>query len=60
MMSAFFHFQHTLNRLFDSYIKLYKVILILDKLFLKYEEGGQIDPLHPLTRRNYPQKAQSY
>ena len=27
-MSAFFHFQHTLNRLFS----------------LKYEGGGQIDP----------------
>ena len=41
MMSAFFHFQHTLNRLF-------KVILILDTSFLKYERGGgQVDPLPP-------------
>ena len=42
MMSAFFRFQHTLNRLFN----VFKVILILDEFFLKYEgEGGaQTDP----------------
>ena len=40
MMSAFLHFQHTLNRLLYKY----KVILILDKLFLKYERRDQIDP----------------
>ena len=31
MMSAFFHFQHTLNRFFNNYI------LVLDKFVLKYE-----------------------
>ena len=36
MVSAFFHFQHTLNR-------LYKVILILDKFFLKYEGGIKLN-----------------
>ena len=35
MMSAFFVFQHTLNRLFN------KVILKLDKFFLKYEGEGE-------------------
>ena len=50
MSAALFHFQDTLNRLFDSFI--YKVISILEKFFLKYEGGGggggggggQIDP----------------
>ena len=37
IMPALFHFQHTLNRLFNNY----KVILILDKFFWKYEWGGQ-------------------
>ena len=32
-MSAFFHFQHTLNRFFNNY----KVISILDTFFLKNE-----------------------
>ena len=41
MMSAFFQFQHTLNRLFNNYIKLY------DKFFMKYEGGLQIDPPPP-------------
>ena len=45
MMPAFFHFQHTLNRLFNNCI----VILILDKLFLKYEggEGGGVKLTKP-------------
>ena len=33
MMSAFFHFQHTLNRLFNN---------LLDKFFWKYEGGGEM------------------
>ena len=37
---------------------MYKVILILDKFFLKYEggEGGQIDPLskEKLSSKNLP------
>ena len=37
MMSAFFYFQHTLNRLFNNCIK---VILILDKFFLKLLDNG--------------------
>ena len=40
MMSAFFHLQHTLNRLFNDCIKL----LILDKFFLKYEGGSNRSP----------------
>ena len=40
MMSAFFHFQCILTRLFNNCI----VILILDKFFLKYEGGSQNDP----------------
>ena len=39
MMSAIFYFQHILNRLFKQ---LYKVILILDKFFLKYEAGVKL------------------
>ena len=38
-MSAFFHFQHTLNRLF-------MFILILNKFFLKYEEGVKLTTPH--------------
>ena len=34
------HFQHNLNRLFKNCIK----ILILDKFFLKYEGGRELDP----------------
>ena len=44
MMSAFFHFKHTLNGFFEQF---YKVILILDNFFLKYNgtgvKVGQID-----------------
>ena len=40
MMSVFFHFQYALNRLSNNCIKLYWVILISDKFFLKYEGGG--------------------
>ena len=40
MMSAFFHCQHTSNRLL--------IKLILDKFLLKYKRGGgQIDPPPP-------------
>ena len=35
---------------------MYKVILTLDKIFLKYEVGVKLPPLP--YRRNYPQKAQ--
>ena len=45
MMSAFFQFQHTLNRLFNNYIKLY------DKFFLKYEGGSKLTPLLPLKKK---------
>ena len=51
MMSAFFRLQHTLNRLFNNYIK-YNVILILGKFFLKYEGRFKLTP----SRKNYPQK----
>ena len=37
MMSAFFHFQHTLSRLFNNCSELIKVILILDKFYFKME-----------------------
>ena len=37
MMSAFFHFWHTLNRLFNNCIKL-------DKFFLKYEGRVKLTP----------------
>ena len=37
MMSAFFYFQHTLNRLFNNCIK---VILVLYKFFLKLLDNG--------------------
>ena len=43
-MSAFFHFQRTLNKLFNNLNKLYKVTLILDKFFLKYEVGVRLTP----------------
>ena len=33
---------------------MYKVTLILDKIFLKYERGGQIDPSH---EENLPSKS---
>ena len=52
MMPAFFHFQHTLNRLFNNYIKT------LDKFFLKYDGVGS--QIGPTPRKNYPQKAQPY
>ena len=39
MMSAFFHFQHNLNRLFNNCVEL----LILDKFFLKYEGQGGVE-----------------
>ena len=42
MTSAFFHFQRTLNRLFNK--QLYKVILTLDKFFLKYERDVKLSP----------------
>ena len=54
MMSAFFHFQHTLNRLFNNCIK---VLLKLDKFFFKCEGegggGGQTDtpPLEKLPSK---------
>ena len=35
MMSAFFHFQHTLSRFFKSYVR------ISNKFFLKYEVAGR-------------------
>ena len=50
MGSSFFLFIF----LFSTYFKyvdqqLFKIILILDKLFLKYEVGGKIDPLEKTT-----------
>ena len=42
-MSAFFHFQHTLNRLFNNCV----VILILEKFFLKCEGGIKLTPSPP-------------
>ena len=56
MISAFFHFQHTLNKLFQ--FELYQFIMILDKLFLKYE-AGRVKLTYP-PMKNYPQKAQPY
>ena len=59
MMSVFCHFQHTLNRLFNTYIKLYK---ILEKFFLKYEGvRGRVKltpppPLHLPPGKNCPSK----
>ena len=46
MMSTFFHFQHTLNRLFNN------------SFLLKYEEGQGVELTLP--RKNYPQKAHPY
>ena len=52
MMSAFFHYQHTVNRLFDNYIKLY---WYLDKFFIEYEELFlQIN--HPPPLKKLPSK----
>ena len=46
MMSEFFLFQHTLNRLFNNCI--YKVILKLHNFFLKYEGEVKLTPApHP-------------
>ena len=60
MSAALFHFQDTLNRLFDSFI--YKVISILEKFFLKYEggvgrvgEGVKLIPLPP--QKKLPSKS---
>ena len=47
MMSALFHFQHTLKTYF-------KVILILDKFFLKYEGGVKLTPLLEKTTLKKP------
>lgn len=58
MISAFFYFQPTLNRLFK---KLCKVILILDQFFLKYECGSNGLPTpSPQPRENYSQNAQPH
>ena len=56
MMSAFFfHFQHTLNRLFNNCITLH-LYYNSSSLNMKGEGGGaQIDPS---PRKTYPQKAQ--
>ena len=46
MISAFLHFQQNLNILFNNFTK------ILDKFFLKCEEGGGWPP-----KKNYPKKS---
>ena len=53
MSAALFHFQDTLNRLFNSFI--YKVILILEKFFFKYEGEVKLTPLPP--RKKLPSKS---
>ena len=49
MRLSFFHFQHTLNRLFNNCMKLY---IAIRKVLLETRngEGGQIDP----WQKNYP------
>ena len=60
MMSVSFHFQRTLNRLFNNCIT-YKVILKLYKFFLKYvgrkggRGGGGINP--PPSLEKLPSKS---
>ena len=59
MMSAFFfHFQHTLNRLFNNCITLH-LYYNSSSLNMKGEGwGGGALKLTPPPRKNYPQKAQ--
>ena len=75
MMSAFFHFQHTLNRLFNNCIKIDCLTIVIDCLnrlfnncievilildkFLLKYGGGKGGQIDP-PRKNYPQKAQPY
>ena len=53
MSAALFHFQDTLNRLFNSFI--YKVIFILEKFFFKYEGEVKLTPLPP--QKKLPSKS---
>ena len=48
MISAFFHFQHTLNKLLSNCIKL------LDRFFLKYKGGSNYPPFPEETTIEKP------
>ena len=39
-MSAFFHFQHTVNRLFNNYTMLYRYKLVLPEIWRGGGGGG--------------------